>query len=102
MICSAWTNTWNIGNKFNIYGDNGTCSFKKATFGEDNKKPILTYTGKSVYGVLEGSEIIDFTNRCSAYDAIDKEIPAAKKLGFKVVTSGEVDYAKLPYTLFVK
>ena len=48
--------------------------FKNAVVGADNKKPVLSYTGKKVYGVLVGSEIIDFSNKCSAYDSTDGNV----------------------------
>ena len=59
---------------FSLNLGNGEASFKNATLGGDNKKPVLTYTGKSVYGVLSGSEVIDFSNKCSAYDAKDGNV----------------------------
>lgn len=67
-------NEENIGSNFNIYSDGGIASFKKATLKADNKKPVLTYSGKEVYGVSEGSSIIDFSIKCSAYDLVDGDV----------------------------
>lgn len=69
-------NKTNLGNIFSVILGTGVASFKNAIYGADNKKPVLTYTGKSVYGVLPGSETIDFTIRCSAYDATDGDVTA--------------------------
>ena len=63
-----------IGNMFSLVLGEGKASFKNATLKEDNKKPTLSYTGKLVYGVLAGSDIIDFTTRCSAYDTHDGDV----------------------------
>ena len=64
----------NIGNSFSINLGDGTASFKNAVIGGDNKKPVLSYSGKSVYGVLTGSDVIDFSNKCSAYDIHDGDV----------------------------
>lgn len=64
----------NIGNLFSIHLGNGSASFKNYVVGADIKKPVLTYTGKAVYEVLAGSEVIDFTNKCSAFDAVDGDV----------------------------
>ena len=63
-----------IGNKFSLNLGAGSASFKNATQGGDNKKPVLSYSGKAVYGVLAGSDIIDFTDKCSAYDVKDGDV----------------------------
>ena len=64
----------NLGNAFAIYLGNGSAAFKNNIPGEDIKKPTLSYTGKEVYGVLAGSEKIDFSIKCSAYDSHDGDI----------------------------
>lgn len=63
-----------IGNLFSLSLGDGAASLKNAVYGADIKKPSLTYTGKSVYGVLAGSDVIDFTNKCSAFDAHDGDV----------------------------
>ena len=68
------SNRSNIGNSFSLVLGSGEASFKNAVLGEDNKKPVLSYVGKAVYGVLEGSDILDFSIRCSAFDAKDGDI----------------------------
>lgn len=67
-------NTENIGNKFKINLIDGTVSFKNAHLNADNKKPIISYIGKSVYGVLAGTEAIDFTIRCTSFDEVDGDV----------------------------
>lgn len=64
----------NIGNLFSLNLGNGVASFKNATLGGDNKKPVLSYSGKSIYSVLSGSDVIDFTNKCSAFDVKDGDV----------------------------
>lgn len=68
------TNRNNIGNNFSLIWGNGEASFKDAVPGADNKKPTLSYSGKAVYGVLIGSDKIDFSNRCSAFDTHDGDV----------------------------
>lgn len=69
-----FSNEDNLGNQFSINLGGGSALFKNAVVGADNKKPVLSYTGKKVYGVLVGSEIIDFSNKCSAYDSTDGNV----------------------------
>lgn len=64
----------NIGNKFAFNLNDGTVLIKNAHLDADNKKPIISYIGKSVYGVLAGTEAIDFTNRCTSFDEIDGDV----------------------------
>lgn len=64
----------NPNSHFAINLVNGVVSFRDASFNVDIKKPILTYSGKSVYGVLVGSEVIDFKNKCLSIDAIDGDL----------------------------
>ena len=68
------SNRSNIGNSFSLVLGSGEASFKNAVLGEDNKKPVISYIGKAVYGVLEGSNVLDFSIRCSAFDAKDGDI----------------------------
>ena len=68
------SSTSNIGNLFSIVLGEGSASFKNAVLGEDNKKPTLSYTGKKAYGVLTGSDVLDFTIRCTAYDTHDGDV----------------------------
>lgn len=64
----------NLGNLFSIVLGTGTVSLKNTVLGGDNKKPTLTYNGKLVYGVLSGSEQIDFASKCAAFDAHDGDV----------------------------
>lgn len=64
----------NLGNKFSISLLDGTISLKNASYGADIKKPVLNYSGKAVYGVLAGSEVIDFSNKCTAFDLKDGDV----------------------------
>ena len=66
-----FTNDENVGNYFSLNLGNGAASFKDAVMDGDNKKPILSFSGKSVYSVLAGSDAIDFKNKCSATDVVD-------------------------------
>lgn len=63
-----------IGNCFSLNWANGLISFKNAKAGEDNKKPELLYEGKATYTLLVGSEAIDFSNKCSAFDSHDGDV----------------------------
>ncbi len=68
------TNRNNIGNNFSIIWGSGEISLKNSVPGADNKKPSLSYSGKAAYGVLVGADKIDFSNRCSAFDAHDGDV----------------------------
>lgn len=70
----ALTNKDNIGNSFNVYLGAGSISLKNTKLGSDNKKPIIAYSGKAVYGVAPGSKAIDFSNKCTAIDLIDGNV----------------------------
>lgn len=62
------------GNGFLIEHVNGSASYKDTVFNSDNKKPVLSYSGKAVYGVEVGSDKIDFSNKCTSLDVIDGDI----------------------------
>ena len=62
------------GNGFLIEYGSGSASYKDTVFNSDNKKPILSYSGKAVYGVEVGSDKIDFSNKCTSLDVIDGDI----------------------------
>ncbi len=64
----------NYENSFIINLSNGVVSFRNALFNVDIKKPILSYSGKAIYGVLVNSEAIDFKNKCSSIDAVDGDL----------------------------
>ncbi len=68
------TNKNKLGSLYNFYLGDGEVSFKNATLRADNKKPILSYSGKSVYSVLAGSNVMEFTNKVSAYDVNDGDV----------------------------
>ena len=67
-------NASNIGNVITTNLLSGNVLIKNAVYGSDNKKPVITYTGKAVYGVLVGTDAIDFTNKCTSYDLVDGDV----------------------------